>query len=330
MIELQYNNDLTRDQWLFNRGKSVGASEACAIVYGSKWDSNIRLYYEKISGIKKDIQSLITYRGHKSENIIDSMYPYYKDSDESIYLNEEKGLIIRPIENRNVSGTNSKFPHLKATPDRFRTDVLACAEYKSTQSYVLSAYKDNLPLENVVQCIVQVNVFELDFCDLFYFIDGRKCELHTIKRKEWKKQWEKICTLSLDFWQRVEKAKILYNQMYNAKHEYNMKLANELEAEIVNLEPPVQHTEAYCKFLNDKKIDRNKLGGRPANEIEKAAAKKYFFTDQKIKKLEQELLASEIDLKNSMRDDQIIHMDKNGQVEWIQYENRRIFRVKYK
>ena len=336
-ITLQYNNDLTRKVWIANRNESLGASEVSPVCFGSTYTSNIQIFYEKVSGIKKGIENIRTYTGRKSEDITDQFYPYYEGTEDSIYLNEEAGRILRRVENRNVTGRNSDFPHLTATPDRWAFPPNSTnekdswlVEYKNTQSYVMKQYKPNLPLDNVIQLLTQENVFKKDYGELFYYIDNLRFELYPMERKSLKNQWQVVLDRTTPFWENVLKARPLYNQMYEAKRLFNFKLAAELEYAIQQLEPPVQHSAGYLNFINQNYASRASLGGKEAVAAEVEKAKRYRDLAKKIDKLEKEKQQMEIDLKVAMKDATVLNLGKNGTVSWQQYENRKVFKVNYK
>lgn len=343
MITLQYNNDLTYDEWLVKRNDSLGASEVSPVCFGSPYTSNIEIFYQKVTGIKKSIGNLRTYTGHKSENIVDHFYPYYEDNidnkkaNNSIFINAEAGKILRRVENRNVTGRNSKYPHITATPDRFsfpadsaKEKDMWLTEYKNTQSWVLKPHLPGLPLDNVIQLLTQLNVFNIPKGDLFYYIDNLRCELHPMIASKFKSQWQIVLERTIPFWENVLKARVLYNQKYEAQRTFNFKMVDEIDFEIVKLEPPVQYSNGYLNFINENYKSRASLGGKQAAAAEIDKAKRYRDLGKKIDKLEKEKQQMETDLKVAMKDTSILILGKNGEVSWQQYENRKIFKVNYK
>lgn len=334
MITLQYNNDIEFDQWVFLRNESLGASEVSPVCYGSPYTSNIQIFYEKVTGLKKGIENIRTYIGRKSENIVDPIYVHYEGTEESVYVNNANGRIIREIENRNVTGRNSKFEHITATPDRF-TKMVAdgrkkLTEYKNTQTHVLKQWLPGLPIDNVLQVLTQINVFEYNEAELFYFIDNRRFELYEMERKKYKSQWQLILDRTTPFWENVKAARILYNQMCEARRKYNIKLADEIEHEIVMLEPPVQYSAGYLDYINKNYASRASLGGKQAEVAEIQKALKMNELAKKIQKLEKEKLQLETDLKVAMKDTQKLDLGKHGEIIWQQHENRRIFKLNIK
>lgn len=334
MITIQNNNDLSLDQWIANRFNSIGASEVSPICFGSRYTSNIEIYYQKVSGITRMIENIRTYTGKKSENIVDQFYPYYEGTEDSIWVNHNSGKIIRSIENKNVTGGNDKYSHLTATPDRFTKCLYSnkeiLTEYKNTQGYILKQWEPGLPIDHVIQNLTQLKVFEKKDGHIFYYIDNRCFRLEEMQSDKFKSQWDIVLEITTDFWNRVMKARPIYNQMCEFKRKFNMKAAAEAEVEIQQLEPPVQYSQGYLNFINENYKNRASLGGKKATEAEIILAKKYKEIAKKEEKLKKEKLQIEIDLKKSMDGAKVIDMGKLGNVSWQQYDNRKIFKVNIK
>jgi predicted phage-related endonuclease len=334
MITLQENKDLEFNHWVALRNESIGASEISPICFGSEYTSNLEIFYQKVTGIKKGIENVRTFIGRKSENIVDQFYPYYEGTDDSVHINSEKGRKLRTVENRNVTGRNSDFNHITATPDRFTTIISnnqkILTEYKNTQSHVLKKYRPGLPVDNVMQVLTQLRVFKYDVGELFYFVDNRYYESHPMECRKYKSQWQLIIDRTTPFWENVKAARILYNQMCDARRNFNMKLADEIDVEIQKLEPPVQYSDGYLKFINENYASRASLGGKQAEAAEVQKALKMNELAKKIKKLEKEKQDLEIDLKLAMKDAQKLDLGKHGEIIWQQHENRRTFKLNIK
>lgn len=335
MITLQYNNDLSLENWIAKRNESIGASEVSPICFGSPYTSNIEIWYQKLTGIRKNIQNIRTYTGHISENIVDQFYPYYEGTEDSIFINKDAGRVIRKIENRNVTARNSKFNHITVTPDRFTVyldnpNEELLTEYKNTQSWVLKQFRPGLPIDNVIQLLTQLNVLEKKRGELFYYIDNMRFELHQMEAKTFKSQWQIVIERTEDFWERLIKGRPLYNQMCEAKRKFNFKLAAEIEQEIVKLEPPVQYSAGYLRFINENYKSRASLGSKQAEAAEIQKALKYREIAKKIDKLEKEKQGIEIDLKRAMNGASVLNLGNIGEVSWQQYENRKVFKINIK
>jgi len=333
----QDNSLLTYDQWLANRIESLGASEIGAVVIGSKWSSNLEIFYQKVTGKKKDMKSLRSYIGHQSENICDGMYPYYEGNDDSIWINKERGRMLRKIINKNRTIKNTDIPHITVTPDREIVDddgkIIGCVEYKNTQSYIVKQYKDELPPENIYQLASQVNVGKFEKGELFYFLDNRTCRLYSAEKKYYRSMWNQILDITIPFWENVYKGRKIYNAICEAKRNYNIKLANQLEFELAQLEPPPQISDGYLKFLNENFKDRFAEGKIiPGNTDLLIQAKKYRDLELKISKLEKQKQQSETILKDALRHHNRLDFGAEGFVDWRLYpeSGRRIFKINMK
>lgn len=335
MIHYIDNTKTTFEDFLANKAYSIGASEVGPIVWGSPYTSNVEIFYHKVTGYRPTFENLATYRGRKSEIICDELYPYYDGkSDESIYINEHKGIKLREVEDRKVTIRNDKYPHLTATPDRFinafgtnQKKGEGFAEYKTTQSWVLKKYQDELPPDNVMQLCTQVKMGEVKYGDLFYYIDNRTCRLYQQKASGFNNTWQIILDVTIPFWENVIKARPIYNALVHAKSVYDMRKAAQLEVELAQLEPPVQDTDGYLKFLTEKYKDRVAgVGMITGTNTELLIAQKHKQLAAKIKKLEEDKLKQEIQLKAFMKNAIILDFGAEGQCTWIHNDKGRPFK----
>lgn len=337
MITWQDNTKLTQDEWVFGKLKTIGASETGAICIGSPYTSSIEIFYHKIGVYKPPVTNIRAFLGLQTEDVSETVWKYYSGTDESVAINNKSGNQIKDCYNKKATCFNSKYPHLSATPDRIIKPFGIYAgrgegslEFKNTQSFILKQYSPGLPPENVFQLVTQNMMANFKYGELFYFKDNRSFESHLMERKDSKKVEQIILERTIPFWQNVLLARPLYNQLFEAKRVFNFKLAAELEQEIVKLEPPIQYSDGYLKFINENYKSRASLGGKEAAAAEVEKAKRYRDLGEKINKLEKEKQQMEIDLKVAMKDATILNLGKNGQVSWQQYENRKIFKVNYK
>lgn len=333
VLRFQNNTDLTYEQWLLERNKTLGASDLGPIVYGSRWTSNIEIFYNKITGIRRSSQNIRTYLGKKTENINREMYCYYDDTEDSIVRNEMNRTPVKEVINLNATIFNSDYPFISVTPDGEIQSTLKYAgrgkgslELKNTQRYVMQSYANGIPTDNVIQVCGQMMVGQYNYADLFYFLDNRNFEEYPFERKKTKVMEELILSHAVPLWENILKGRILYNQMFEAKRLYNMKLAAEIEKEIVRLEPPVQNTAGYLNFLNERYIDRlANVGILPGTNEQLAIAKKHQELGKKIKKLEHQQQLLEIELKLFIKDNNVLDFGKQGRITWYKGKNDRRF-----
>jgi len=324
VITLQLNKNLSYDEWKVKRKDSIGSSEVGAACIGSPYKSALEIFYNKISGEKDTPENLAMWMGKETEPLTQKMWTFYEDSPLSVVKNSRNNNPIKKGENRNVTIFNSDFEGRSSTPDIHilpfgvygnRTDEGYC-ELKSTVSYVLKSYKDELPTDNVFQICDQMVIGDKQYGELFYSIlDARDFRCYPLLRKSMKNIEETIIRSTGDLWQRIKKARPLYNQMFEAKRLYNYKLANELDAAIQQLEPGPQNCDAYLRYLTERYKDRvSNVGLIKGTEEQLKLAKKHRELGNKIKKLEKEKRMLEIELRLAIKDSNALDFGKLGAV----------------
>ena len=323
------------DQWLVDRLNSLGASEVSIVCFGSKYTSNLELFYNKIGMPRRNFENLRMYIGKGTEKFsANSLWQYYDESEQSVVDNARSNNIIRKCELLKTTAFNSKFPHLSASPDGkilpFGKNEGRCfgsLELKNTQSSVLKSYGDNLPIDNVTQITTQMMATEWNYGELFYFIDNAKCQLNPIDKKTTKPLQNIILERTTPFWESVLICRPLFNQMYNAKLNMNMRLVAELEREIASHEPPAQNTIGYLNFLSERFKERTQgIGIIKGSDEQFLIAKKHKEISKKIDKLEADQRMMEVELKNIIKENNILDFGAKGKVSWYTNKNdKRIF-----
>lgn len=339
VITYQDNTLLSYDQWLLARNASIGASEFGAIVFGSKWTSNLEIFYQKIGAPFNKVENIRMYLGKETEDISAKMWGYYEGTEQSVVDNARRNRIVKQCEFVNQTGFNSDFPFLSATPDRiiqpygkYEGRGKGCLEIKNTMSYVLKSYENSLPPENIIQLVGQNMVWDLDYGEIFYFIDNSKFELYPIERADTKNIEEIILAYTTPFWENVLKARPIYNAMFEAQRNSNQRLVNKLEKEIAALEPPVQNTIAYRDYLSVRYKDRLAGAGvKPGTPGELVLAQKHRQLSKDIEAIEKQQMAIEIEIKQSIGDMSALDFGKSGSVTWYaDKDNKRRFLNKVK
>jgi predicted phage-related endonuclease len=341
IITYQDNSAISYDEWLLNRNKTLGASELGPLIHGSRWTCNLEIFYNKVTGQKKNVNNIRTYLGRKTEDINGAMYCYFDNDDtSSIVRNEESGRRIKEIYNPNRTIFNSKYPHLSATPDReilprYRYEGRkgnGALELKNSQRMVLDSYEQGIPTDNIFQVCGQMMIGEYEYADLFYFLDNRSCEEHHFERKATRKMEEVILLHTVPFWDNVVKARELYNQWYEARRNFNMRLAEELQLEIARLEPPAQNTDGYLNYITERyKAKQSGLGTITGTEAQLELARQHQLLGKKIGKLEDQQRLIQIQLKEALKENNVLDFGKHGRVTWYANKNdKRTLSIKLK
>mgnify|MGYP000446903589 FL=1 len=325
-VRWQDNSLLTYDQWLIERLKSIGASEVGAIVYGNAYTSNLEIFYEKIGAPRPRTENIRMFLGKETEETSRKLHQYYSGTEQSVVDNYRSGRKVKETINLNSTAFNSAYPHLSCTPDseiqpfgKYEGRGKGTLEIKNTTSWYLNSFETGLPTDNVLQICTQLIVPEYEYGELFYFIDNSKFQLHEIERADISNIEETIMLHTIPFWDNVLLARPLYNQLYEAQRNYNMRLVGELQNEIARLEPPAQNTTGYLNFLSKKYTDKMAgMGIMEGNDAQLSIARKHKELGKQIKVLEEDKRKLEIELKLILGDKHTLNFGKNGKISWAE------------
>lgn len=326
MVTVQDNNLLTYDQWLVARLNTIGASEVGAIVYGNPYTSNLEIFYEKVGAPRPRTENIRMFLGKETEDTSRKLHQYYDGTEQSVVNNYRSGKKIKETINLNSTFFNSKYPHLSCTPDseiqpfgKYAGRGKGTLEIKNTTSWYLNSFETGLPTDNVLQVMTQLFVPEYEYGELFYFIDNSKFQLHEISKEDTGNIEETIMLHTVPFWDNVLLARPLYNQLYEAQRNYNMRLVGELQNEIARLEPPAQNTTGYLDFLSKKYTDKMAgMGIMEGNDAQLQIARKHKEIGKQIKVLELEKQKLEIELKNILGDKHTLNFGRHGKISWAE------------
>lgn len=315
------NTTISHDQWNVERLKHLGASEIGTVVYGNRFSSNLEIFYEKVGMRRRNrIENIRMFLGNETEPVSGKMYCYYEGTEQSIVDNVRAGRKVKEIEYPfNKTAFNDKYPHLAASPD---ARIIASRgdgslEIKNTTSWALGSYDTGLPTDNVIQIIAQMMITEWDYGELFYFIDNARIQLHPVERKDCANVEELILEHTAPFWNNVLKARPLFNQLFEAQRNMNMRLVNELQMEIARLEPPPQNTDGYLNFMSEKwKEKMNGTGVVTGTNQLLVYAKDHKRISKEIEALESAQRKIEIELKQAIGEKSMIDFGTDGKVIW--------------
>jgi len=323
-VRWQDNGLFSYDQWLVKRNETLGASEVGTVVYGNPWTSNLELFYEKIGAGRDRPENIRMFLGKETEGTSRKLHAYYDGTEQSVVDNYRSGKKIRETVNLNSTAFNDKYPHLSCTPDSEIQDFGIYAgrgkgtlEIKNTTSWYLGSFESGLPTDNVLQLCTQIIVPEYNYGELFYFIDNSKFQLHAIDKSEIGNIEETIMLHTIPFWENVLKARPLYNELYEAQRNMDMRRVAELQREIADLEPPAQNTVGYLNFLSKKYTDKMAgMGIMEGTEALLQIARKHKELGKQVSELEAERRKMEVELKNIIGDKHTLNFGKDGKVTW--------------
>ena len=322
MTRYQDNTQISYEAWKGLRNNSIGASEVGPIVYGSKWTSNLEIYYRKIGLGKDTVENIRMFLGKETEDVNERCWSFYDGSEDSIVKNARANTPVKKSIDLKVTAFNDKYPHLSVTIDREIQDFgkyagkgKGCLEMKNTTGMALKSYENGLPTDNVLQLCTQMMVHEYNYGNLWYFIDNMRFEEYELLKSSTKKMEDLILNVTIPFWKNVEKAKVLVNKMYEAKRTFNMKMVAEIEQEIIRLEPPPQNTNGYLNFLTERYKDRiSNSGIVKGTDADLIIAKKHKDILKKAKKLEEQERDLQIQLKLILKEANVLDFGKEGKL----------------
>src|SRR5690554_2691682 len=130
--------DMTREQWLEERRKGIGGSDAAAIAGLSRYRSPIQVYMDKLGLIEPPEENEAMYWGRKLEDIVAEEFSI------------RTGLKVR---RRNAILQHPEYPFMLANVDRLIVGKNEGLECKTTSAYRADEWKDDgIPWEYAIQC----------------------------------------------------------------------------------------------------------------------------------------------------------------------------------
>ena len=322
------------DQWLQFRKRGVGASEVGAILGLSEYESPMSVFYEKTSlNIMKRPENFAMFMGKYSEDFIADLWEYWQGDDQTLMANFNSGKKARRCQKVNAYIQNPKWKWLFVSLDRkINKNYFNGIQYdegnlelKNMSGYEVQKWEFGIPASHLIQVQTQMGVCGFDYGELAIWKDGRQLAVHHFEFN--KEIFEKIVDQTHDFWQRVEKAKILKSRIYEAEKGFNKRLVEELKSELMQLEPEADGNEdALSDFLTEK-YKKGTAGERIGLPEELNLAIKHSEGKKMIKDLQSKVLNYENQLKLQMREIECLNFGKDGKVHWSNSSNgSRIFR----
>jgi putative phage-type endonuclease len=317
-LEFIDTRNMSFEDWLRYRKSGVGASETGAILGLSDYKSVLELFYEKIAeGIGYNVENIHTFMGKELEDKIAELWQYWDGSEESMIENRRADRIIRRCQRVRAYVRNPKYPWLFVSLDRkinkHAGKPEGALEIKTIMGYEAKKWEAEIPPYHVVQVQTQLLVCEFAYGELAILKDGRRFDVVPLEAR--KKIFNAIIEKTYDFWQRVEKARGIVNQQFEARRNFNQRAVNELAAQLVELEPPPDNSEAYADFLK-KQFNVIKEGAIQGTLTDLEEAKKHAKFSQQIKQLNDKRRLHENRLKSAMRDGEKLDFGASGYVSW--------------
>jgi len=227
--------------WLNYRLNGEGGSEISAILGLNPYFSSHKLFYQKLQEVDYDPENVHMYFGKKHEEMIADEWQYHDPASpdfETRMNNYYSGSVVRKCRRVNAYIINPDYPHLFASVDRLinkgDNEAEGILECKTISTYAAKAWDAGIPPWHVAQLQFYLLVCDLQYGELAILKDGKYFEVIPFERSE---QFIKLIKeSSLDFWDRVTRARILKQQGKG----------------YAQLEPEIDNQEAYKVFLSER------------------------------------------------------------------------------
>lgn len=311
-------NGMSREDWLGYRKSGIGASEIGVILGLSPYKSSIELFYEKIGQRLADTtENIFQFMGLIHEDTIADLWQYWGGTEESMIENFRTGNIQRRCRRINAYVRNPNFPWLFVSLDRIMNKTESqgegALEIKTLSGYESEKWESGIPPSHIVQVQTQMLVCEFNHGELCIMKDGRRFDV--IPFVAMPDVQETIIRRTKEFWDKVESATVLTNQIFDAEVKFNFTLANQLKSELALLEPEPDGSDAYNDYLK-RKFHLVSPGVIQGSEEQFIHAIKYNVAKEQIKSLEDEKRLHQNILLKALGEKDTIDFGDKGKVTW--------------
>jgi len=178
-------HDLSHEEWLNERKKGIGGSDASVVMGLSKWKSPIQLYMEKIGELpKEDSQSEAAYFGNILEDVV---------------AKEFMRRTGKKVRHRHAILKHPDYPWMVANVDRLIVGERVGLECKTTSAYLKDKWTDEeVPAEYLIQCQHYMAVTGYDAWWIAVLIGGNQFLYKKIERDD--ELIRMIIDKEKDFW----------------------------------------------------------------------------------------------------------------------------------
>lgn len=317
--------NMSNEDWLRFRKRGIGASEVGAIMGLSQYKSNVELFYDKIGqGLGYTVENLAMFLGHEYENPIARLWEYWGGTDASLIENARAKNKVRRMQKVNAYIQNPLYPHLFVSLDRRINKHIDPAtgkqrgngalEIKTISGYESDKWESGIPPSHVVQVQTQLLVTGWDYGELAVQKDGRAFDVYPFEKH--KGVCKEIVKQTTDFWKRVERARILLTQEYEAKKAFNTRKLREIEAELQVLEPSPDASDGLSNFLKEKYRNADLTSERRGTLEELQIAQDHLKFKEQQKVLDEKIQFCENSLKSKIKTIERITFPQEGFVSW--------------
>lgn len=319
-IELIPTRDMSYEQWLQFRKGGIGASEVGVILGLSPYKASIQLFYEKIGeGLDMKPESLPAFLGKEQEDFIALMWEFWEGDTESMMRNYREGRKVRRCKKVNAYARNPKYPWLFVSLDReinqTPTRGNGSLELKTIGGYSADQWEAGFPPGYVVQIMDQCGVCEYDYGESAILKDNR--DFFVLPFEFDLNIFNTILNKTEVFWKSVVKARMILTKKFEAERTFNGRAVEELSAELAELEPAPDGSDAFNAFLKEK-YSIALPGERPGTLEDEEDARAHKEASGRIKEVQETKQLHENRLKNRLGHENADRLDfgKSGYISW--------------
>lgn len=184
--------NLSREEWLEERRKGIGGSDAAAIAGLNPWRSAAAVYLDKVGEVEPEELSGERIRvGHDLEDYVARRFC------------EATGKKVR---RNNYMLHHDEYDFILADIDREVVGENAILECKTTNSYAAKEWADEPPLHYQIQCLHYLLVTGADRCYIAALIGNERFVWYVIERDE--ETIVDLLNVEVDFWKRYVEARV--------------------------------------------------------------------------------------------------------------------------
>lgn len=263
------------EEWYAFRQNGIGGSEMGTVLGINKYDTNVRLFHQKIGNIEvKREDNERMFWGRTNEENIARIWQYYDGTKDGYVDNYNNGKIVRKCRSINGYITNPKYPWLFASVDRLINieggfnlitgeplETEAILECKNMSYWVSKMWEDGMPIYHLAQIHVYMAIMETDYAEIAMLVDGGNLVVEKVMRDD--ALMDRILNISKMWWyNRVVPGIDAVQKRNMADMNGNMAESEKWEAAIQGLEPDPDNSEAYKEFMEEKFVkERESVDG---------------------------------------------------------------------
>ena len=196
-IRVNDNSAMTpaqREQWLEERRKGIGSSDAAAIIGLDPYKSPLQVLFDKLGMMQeKEINEAMRF-GIEAEQYVADRFTEVTGKETVTFVNS--------------ISANPAYPFALASIDRFIPAEQTFVEIKTTSMWNLGKFKDGkYPANYYVQCVHQMAVLDVPYCYLAVYIPQVEFKWFKIERNM--EEEEALMQAEKEFWENYVVKKVI-------------------------------------------------------------------------------------------------------------------------